>query len=107
MKELEWQEGVLHAYWEQGWEGYFVPAVDLGTGHPFLLYDGDRLEVFDPQGDLLWSGDYRLRKKRFWERYKMPGSMWNGQVPKGLSYSAWMEMVLAKPSLKVRVHRPS
>ena len=102
-----WMEGKLDPYWEQGMEGAFLYNLDVpGSQTPFFLKEGDLLDILEPDGNLLWSGTFQLRKRRFWERHRLPLGVYTGTVLKGLSYDEWMRWLWAKPRKKARLLRP-
>ena len=102
-----WLEGKLDPYWEQGMEGAFLYNLDIpGSQTPFFLEEGDLLDILEPDGKLLWSGTFQLRKRRFWERHRLPLGAYTGTVLKGLSYDEWMRWLWAKPRKKARILRP-
>lgn len=102
-----WIEGDLDPYWEQGMEGAFLYNLTVpdATG-PILLQEGDLLDILDADGELLWSGTFLLRKRRFWERHKLSFGVYSSTVLKSLSYGQWMEWLWNKPRLKARILRP-
>jgi hypothetical protein len=88
-------------------EGAFLYNLDVaGSQTPFLLEEGDLLDILEPDGKLLWSGTFQLRKRRFWERHRLPKGVFTGTVLKGLSYDEWMRWLWAKPRKKARILRP-
>jgi hypothetical protein len=102
-----WIEGYLDPYWEQGWEGSFQCNLTVpDSSSPYFLEQGDLLDILDPDGQLLWSGTFQLRKRRFWERHKLSSKVYSGTTLKGLSYGQWMEWQWSSPRLKARVLRP-
>jgi hypothetical protein len=102
-----WIEGELDPYYEQGWEGSFRYNLTVpGMNEPYFLKDDDLLDILDQDGQPLWSGFFRLRKRRFWERHKLGSDVFSDTVLKGLSYQQWMEWLWSNPRLKARILRP-
>ncbi len=102
-----WQAGKLEPYWEQGMEGSFLYSCALPEcPGPFLLAEGDLLDILSAQGEVLWTGTYRTRKRRFWERHQLPMKAGSNICQRGLSYAQWMEWFWSSPPLPARVCRP-
>ena len=98
-----WLEGILDPYWEQGMEGSFLHALSIPElAGPFLLEEGDLLDILRPCGELLWSGTFQLRKRRFWERHSLGSGVGGSSTLKGLSYATWMEWQWSQPRLRLR-----
>ncbi len=94
-------QGVLVAYWEQGWEGRiaFVFQPD-DTQTPLFLKNGDCLSIYAEDGSILWSGQIHWAPVRFWDRYRLKVSIWSYQKQKGVPYGRWLDWFWHKPPLK-------
>lgn len=94
-------QGVLVAYWEQGWEGRISFAFQAGDSPtPYFLKNGDRLSIFAADGATLWSGEIRWGTVRFWDRLRSKTSIWSYEKQKGVAYAQWLDWFWQKPPLK-------
>ena len=105
---MSWIEGELDPYWEQAMEGAFLYSLSVpNASEPFFFHQGDLLDILDHQGnELLWSGTFQLRKRRFWESHRLKTRVYSDTVLKGLSYSTWMEWLWSRPRLFARIWKP-
>ncbi|MCB0932124.1 MAG: hypothetical protein KDB71_09530 [Mycobacterium sp.] len=96
--------GELEAYWEQGWEGRVEFAFQFdGNATPFFLSNGQRLTIFDADGSVLWSGEIRFVKRRFFDKHQLDADIWAYVKQKGVSYADWMDWFWRKPPLKAKL----
>ncbi len=101
---LKTWEGKIFAYLEQGMEGridFAFHAAD--SDRPIFLEDGQHLTIYDTNGEVIWSGQIHLVRRRFWDRHHLPVSIWSYTKQKGVPYHQWMAWFWQKPSLKARL----
>lgn len=103
-----WLEGKLEPYWEQGMEGSFLYSLSCPeVKGPFLMESGDLLDLLSASGELIWSGTFKLRKRRFWEKHQLKAGVWSTSTLVGVSYGTWMEWNWSQPRLEARLLRGS
>jgi len=99
-------DGVLLAYWEQGWEGRiefgFQPD---GGGQWLTLEPGDQLTILGEDGSRLWSGIIGWTKPGFLERRRYPGTVWSWVKQRGVPYGEWIGFFWHKPALRAKLVR--
>ena len=99
--------GELEAYWEQGWEGHCVEFAFQFDGNAQRLSfcrTASVFTIFDADGSVLWSGEIRFVKRRFFDKHQlMPISGPTSEV-KGVSYADWMDWFWRKPPLKAKLN---
>ncbi len=92
--------GVLEAYWEQGWEGrieycFFPDSAKQQTSRgPQFIKEGQYLRIFAPDGAILWSGKIRFKYRKKWlffyQRHELPNEIWHDLTQKGVPYKDWI-----------------
>ncbi|MCA9917259.1 MAG: hypothetical protein KC445_04870 [Anaerolineales bacterium] len=92
--------GKLVAYWEQGWEGRIAFAFQPEDAKlPYFLQSGDHLAIFAEDGDVLWSGEIRWVRRRFWERHQLDAGIWATHKQQGIAYGQWLAWFWHQPPL--------
>ncbi len=94
-------EGLLEAYYEQGWEGRIEYSLSVvGLSHPFFLENGMRLTIYAEDGTLLWSGRLRFVRRRCWDKHPPQMRIWSDKKQSCVSYARWLEWFTHTPPLK-------
>lgn len=114
---MEIVRGTLHAYWEQGFEGWIAYTLlrDRGDLPPtasrvLWLQDGQLLRIFEPTGGLLWEGTIELVPRRrflfFTEQHELHAGIWNDRTQQGVPYRTWIGWFWHDPPLRAELTLP-
>ncbi len=95
----------MEAYFEQGWEGRIEFAFHFeGQREPFFLKNGQRLTIYNAEGDVLWSGKVKLVRRNTWlDNHHLRAGIWADWKQKGVSYADWMDWFWREPPLKAEL----
>lgn len=97
-------DGLLEAYWEQGWEGRIEYALFIeGQSAPLFLVNGQRLTIHAEDGSVLWSGVVRLVRRKWREQHNLPSGIWSYEKQAGVSYALWIAWFVHIPPLRATV----
>ncbi len=96
--------GYIFAYFEQGWEGRIDYAFAADNSKTFLLLNtGDKLTVYNRDDSLLFKGEIKFRKRRFWHNHNLDVDIWSYVKQKSVSYEKWMSWFWHKPHLRAKL----